>query len=238
MPYIPGIMAATLDVVTPGTGVLSITAAGSNYTNNSTTSSVTYPSISPPADAVVYVLFGWRGGSSLRTNNVPTAGFNTTGAFTEVINTGLAAGDGTSNTLRAAIYKATTTGTPGSGTIVCTTSGSTYQQIVSVLYVENDTGNERTLTFNGTDVTGSGSWSSTPSGHRASIGIIVQNGTSGTLAFDDELSSVGLAPFDIGQMSAHVGEHLGTISDPQGFSGGHSGRRKIFVGASVTGPSS
>lgn len=238
MPDIPGIIAAAEDIVAPpGGSVLTLTLAAAPYTNNASQSSTVHPSITPPADTDIYVLFGWRAGA-LRTNSVPVAGFATTGAFTEVANASVDGGDGTTNAIRAAIYKATTTGTPGSGTTTCDTSGSTFQQIIALYYIDNATGNLQVIETNWTGATESASWDGTPSGHRASIGLIVQNGVAGSLAFDDELVNEAGFPLVVGQAAFAVGKRLGTISDPQDISGAHSGRNKAFVAASVTGASS
>lgn len=227
---------ASSTALTPPASPITIALAETPVTASTTTTTpfeTASGTLTPPADCDVVVVFGWRCGSSLRTNSAPTATFATVAGFTEVADASDLNGDGAGNGIRATLWVGRATGSPGSGVVTCATSASTYQQILAVFWVEHATGAASAIieAMTSTGTTIAGSWSPSTPAHGVGVALMVQQGTNDTPAFSNDPVMVTGQPADIGQMGTALGVYTGVPAGTQTVSGGQSARSRVMAAA-------
>lgn len=167
-----------------GTPVFLELGSGVDILDDATTSAtITSASVSPPANADIFVpLFSRRDVS--RTHDSVTAGFATVAGFTkiedvEAVDAGLY--------FRLSLWRATTTSSPGSGTIAGSLSGTAYQRTIAGIAIPNvgslvDSASAQNTT--GTTVAATFSPGAT-TGDVALSFVISRSDASGTLTISD-----------------------------------------------------
>lgn len=221
---IGSIVPFTLD---PGTSdLLGLSSSGA---------SIAGPSLSPPADTDIFVvLFSRR--NAAHTHSSVTAGFNTVGGFSSLVSEiGTLE---TSGQVRASIWRATTTSSPGSGVITGNYSATAYQRGMAAVRLSDVDSVQSTLSAGGTD--SGATISDTFSPGLATTDIVlaafVQNQTTGAKSWDDGLTMLdgGFATV-VPNMGMGVAWRNGGASDTQGVSGIHTTNSRALVAAALRG---
>lgn len=151
---------------------------------DSSAATITSASVSPPANATIYVAMYGRG-TSIRTHDSVTSGFSTTDSWVKVEDVTVEDPAGVYH--RLSLWRATTTASPGSGTIVGTASGTNFQRSLGAVAVENVGSEVDTASAsNTTGTTIAITYSPTATTGDVSIVAVISRGdVSGTLSISD-----------------------------------------------------
>ena len=158
---------------------------------DTTASSITSASISPPGNARIIVPLLMRSDAA-RTASSVTAGFATVAGFTKLAETAVENPGGTFFDL--SLWEATTTAAPGSGTIVGTFSGDAFQRAMGAAAIPS-VGSRVTQAAaqNTTGTTISIALTGAVAGDAAVVCTVSQTG-AGTLVFADGLTHADNSP--------------------------------------------
>ena len=213
---------------------LQLAAAADILLATDTAATITSESVSPPANANVYVWFVTRRDATL-THDSMTAGFATVAGFAKLEDIEIE--EPASNFLRLSLWGAVTTATPGSGTIVGTASGTAYQRmlggavvanvgsVVDTASASNTTGSTVALTFTPSATTGD----------VALVGSLGRGDSSGTLTFSDGLTGASNSPLNNStNMTLGLGSKVSPAST-QTTSGLASNQAHITMGVLLRG---